>query len=128
VDCPTGYLWLYDREIRGFDVTPILLGTLSVRIEGRPSPGGRCVVTSWHTGKERRRLVAEGALFGEEENLLAVGRAVWIIVDRQVQVGRTWGAAALGDFNLATFRLLVRPAKMPSCAEGSPVRRREFSL
>jgi hypothetical protein len=82
---------LYDRVTRGFDVTPILLGTLSVRIKGRPRPGERCVVTSWHTGKEGRRLVAEGAHFGGEENLLAVGRAVWvwIIVDRQVQLGRT---------------------------------------
>ena len=89
LDCPTGYVCLYDRESGGFNVTPTLLGTLSVRIEGRPRPGERCVVTSWQTGREGRRLIAEGALFGEEDNLLAVGRAVWIIVDRQVQLGRT---------------------------------------
>jgi len=68
---------------------PILTGTLSARIEARPRPGERCVVTSWQTGSEGRRLIAEGALFGEEENLLAVGRAVWIVVDRQVQLGKT---------------------------------------
>jgi hypothetical protein len=28
-------------------------------------------------------------LFGEEENLLAVGRAIWIVVDRQAQLGKT---------------------------------------
>jgi len=46
-------------------------------------------VTSWQTGREGRRLIGEAALFGEEENLLAFGRAVWIVVDRQVQFGRT---------------------------------------
>jgi hypothetical protein len=89
LDCPTGYICQYDRETRKFNALSILLGTLTVRIEGRPRPRERCVVTSWQTGREGRRLIAEGALFGEEENLLAVGRAVWIIVDRQVQLGKT---------------------------------------
>ena len=89
LDCPTGFVCLFDRETRGSNGLQILLGTLSARIEGRPRPGERCVVTSWQTGSEGRRLIAEGALFGEEENLLAVGRAVWIVVDRQVQLGKT---------------------------------------
>jgi hypothetical protein len=89
LDCPTGYVCLYDRETRGFNGLPILLGTLSARIEGRPRPHERCVVTSWQTGGEGRRLIAEAALFGEEDNLLAVGRAVWVVVDRQVQLGKT---------------------------------------
>lgn len=79
----------YDPETGNFNVVPILLGRLSVRIDGRPRPGERCVVTSWKTGIEGRRLIAEAALFGEEENLLAVGRAIWIVVDRQVQLGKT---------------------------------------
>jgi hypothetical protein len=89
LDCPTGYVCQFDRETRGFTGVPILLGTLSARIEGRPRPGERCVVTSWQTGSEGRRLIGEAALFGEEENLLAVGRAIWITVDRQVQLGKT---------------------------------------
>jgi hypothetical protein len=87
LDCPTGYVVQHDPETGGFNILPILLGRLSVRIDGRPRPGEQCVVTSWKTGSEGRRLIAEAALFGEEENLLAVGRAVWIIVDRQVQLG-----------------------------------------
>jgi hypothetical protein len=83
LDCPTGYVSQYDPETGNFN------GRLSVRIEGRPRPGERCVVTSWKTGIEGRRLIAEAALFGEEENLLAVGRAIWIVVDRQVQLGKT---------------------------------------
>jgi hypothetical protein len=89
LDCPTGYVSQYNRETGGFNIMPILLGRFSARIDGRPRPGERCVVTSWQTGSEGRRLIAESALFGEEENLLAVGHAVWIIVDRQVQLGRT---------------------------------------
>ncbi|KRQ15870.1 hypothetical protein [Bradyrhizobium manausense] len=87
LDCPTGYVSQFDSETGSFTVLPILLGRLSVRIDRRPRPGERCVVTSWKIGSEGRRLIAEAALFGEEENLLAVGRAIWIVVDRQVQLG-----------------------------------------
>src|SRR5262249_10669625 len=88
LDCPTGYVCVFDRETGGRSSTPTLLGTLSARIDGRPRPGERCVVTSWQTGREGRRLLAEAALFGEDDNLLAVGRAIWITVDRQVQLGK----------------------------------------
>jgi hypothetical protein len=88
LDCPTGYVCQFDRETRRFTAVPILLGTLSARIEARPRPGERCVVTSWQTGSQGRRLIGEAAIFGEEENLLAVGRAIWITVDRQVQLGK----------------------------------------
>jgi hypothetical protein len=47
------------------------------------------IVTSWQNDSDGRRLIAEAALFGEEENLLAVGCAVWIVVDRQVQFGKS---------------------------------------
>lgn len=89
LDCPTGYVCSYDEKTGGFNGLSILLGRLSIRIEGRPHPGERCVVTSWQTGREGRRLTAEAALFGEEGNVLALGRAVWIVVDRQVQLGNT---------------------------------------
>lgn len=87
LDCPTGYVCSYDRETRRFDGVPTLLGRLTARIDGRPRPGERCVVTSWQTGSEGRRRIAEAALFGEQANLLAVGRAVWVVVGRQVQLG-----------------------------------------
>lgn len=89
LDCPTGYVFFVDPETGGYKSLPILLGRLSVRIDGRPRPGERCVVTAWETGREGRRLLADAALFGEQGNLLAVGRAVWIIVDRGVQLGKT---------------------------------------
>jgi len=89
LDCPTAYVCQFDRETRGFTGVPLLLGTLSACIARRPRPGERCVVTSWQTGSQGRRLFGEAALFGEEQNLLAVGRAIWVKVDRQVQLGKT---------------------------------------
>src|SRR5262245_15114985 len=87
LDCPTGYACSYDRATGHFSGVPILLGRLSARIDGQPHQGERCVVTSWQTGREGRRLFAEAALFGEQGSVLAVARAVWVIVDRQVQLG-----------------------------------------
>jgi hypothetical protein len=86
LDCPSGYVCGYDQKTGGF--VPALLGRLAVRIEGRPRPGEQCVVTAWQTGREGRRLNAETALLGEEGNVLAVGRATWVVVDRQVQLGK----------------------------------------
>jgi hypothetical protein len=88
LDCPTGYASSYDRESGSFDRTPILLGRMSARIETRPRPGERCVVTAWQTGRDGRKRIAEAAVHGEAGTLLAVARATWIAVDRQVQLGR----------------------------------------
>jgi hypothetical protein len=88
LDCPTGYASSYDRESGSFDRTPILLGRMSARIEARPRPGERCVITAWEAGRDGRKRVAEAAAYGEAGRLLAVARATWIAVDRQVQLGR----------------------------------------
>jgi hypothetical protein len=88
LDCPTGYASSHDRESGGFDPTPTLLGRMSARIEMRPRPGERCVITAWEVGRDGRKRVAEAAAYGEAGTLLAVARATWIAVDRQVQLGR----------------------------------------
>lgn len=88
LDCPTGYAAGYDSVRAESDGTPLLLGRMSVRIEARPRPGERCVITSWTTGRDGRKRTAEGAAYGETGTLLAVARATWIAVDRQVQIGR----------------------------------------
>ena len=87
LDCPTGYACSYDRQSGGFDGVPILLGRMSARIEARPRPGERCVITAWETGRDGRKRLAEAAAHGETGTLLAVARATWIAVDRQVQLG-----------------------------------------
>ena len=82
LDCPTGYASSHDRESGSFDRTPILLGRMSARIETRPRPGERCVITAWETGRDGRKRFAEAAAYGEAGTLLAVARATWIAVDR----------------------------------------------
>jgi hypothetical protein len=89
LDCPSGYAASYDRESGGWDRAPILLGRMAARIEARPRPGERCVITAWEIGREGRKRVAEAAAYGEAGALLAVARATWIAVDRQVQLGQT---------------------------------------
>lgn len=89
LDCPTGYASSHDRERGGFDRTPILLGRMSARIEIRPRPGERCIITAWQAGRDGRKRIAEAAAYDEAGTLLAVARATWIAVDRQVQLGCT---------------------------------------
>jgi len=88
LDCPTGYASSVDRESGTFDRTPILLGRMSARIEARPRPGERCVITAWAAGRDGRKRLAGAAAYGEAGTLLAVARATWIAVDREVQLGR----------------------------------------
>jgi hypothetical protein len=88
LDCPTGYATNYRPESGSYERTPILLGRMSARIEARPRPGERCVVTAWEVGRDGRKRLAEAAAHGEAGQLLAVARATWIAVDRNVQLGR----------------------------------------
>ncbi len=88
LDCPTGYAASLDPESGRFEQTPILLGRMSARIEARPRPEERCVITAWATGRDGRKRFAEAAVHGESGALLAAARATWIAVDRQVQLGR----------------------------------------
>jgi hypothetical protein len=87
LDCPTGYASSHDRQSGSFDRTPILLGRMSARIEMRPRPGERCVITAWAAGRDGRKRVAEAAVYGEAGTLLAVAQATWIAVGREVQLG-----------------------------------------
>jgi hypothetical protein len=88
LDCPTGYACSCDKTTGDFDQSPILLGRMSARIDARPRPGERCVITAWETSRDGRKRIAEAAAHGESGALLAVARATWIVVDRQVQLGR----------------------------------------
>lgn len=87
LDCPTGYACSYDKSTGSFDLTPILLGRMAVRIEARPRPGERCVITGWESSRDGRKRIAEAAIHGEAGAFLAVARATWIAVDRKVQLG-----------------------------------------
>lgn len=90
LDCPTGFACNCDQHSGSFDKTPLLLGRMSARIEARPRPGERCVITTWPTSRDGRKRTAEAALHDEAGRLLAVARATWIEVGRAVQLGRPW--------------------------------------
>ncbi len=87
LDCPTGYACNYDPATDGFDKAPLLLGRMSARIEARPRPGERCIITAWPTGRDGRKRTAEAAAHDEAGRLLAVARTTWIEVDRRIQLG-----------------------------------------
>jgi hypothetical protein len=98
LDCPTGYACSYDSASNNFDRIPILLGRMSARIDRRPRPGERCVITAWSTRHDGRKRFAEASAHREDGALLAVARATWIAVDRAVQLGRT-SISHTGDRN-----------------------------
>jgi hypothetical protein len=87
LDCPTGYAAVGAQHLGMTGVETILLGRMSARIDGRPCPGDRCVIAAWPTGRDGRKLFADSALLSSDGRVLAVARATWLVVDRQVQLG-----------------------------------------
>jgi hypothetical protein len=87
LDCPTGYCSVGARHLGLNGDETVLLGRMAARIDRRPRPGDRCVVAAWPTGREGRKLFAESALLSSEQDVLAMARTTWLLVDRQVQLG-----------------------------------------
>ena len=72
IDCPGAFaLEFGTRDI-------LVLGRLAADVLRVPRAGERCVVVGWPLGEEGRKRYAGTALFGEGDELLARGRAVWI--------------------------------------------------
>ena len=82
LDCPTAYAM---ASADGFP--SVLLGRQAVRIDRRPKPADKCVVTAWQTGQEGRKFWSEGALLDSRGETLAVCKATWIEVDSETLVG-----------------------------------------
>jgi hypothetical protein len=88
MDCPSGYAGLGARPLGMSGGETILLGRMAARIDRRPKPGDRCVVVAWPTGRDGRKVFASSALLGANRQILAVAKATWLIVERQVQPGQ----------------------------------------
>jgi hypothetical protein len=88
LDCPTGFAAVSARHLGMSGHEPMLLGRMAAQIDRRPKPGDRCIVAAWPTGRDGRKLFANSALLGTDGETLAVAQATWLIVDRQVQLGR----------------------------------------
>ena len=87
LDCPTGFAAVRAQHFGMTGTETILLGRMSARIERRPSPGDRCIIVAWPTGREGRKLFANSALLSSDGKLLAVARTTWLQVDRKVLLG-----------------------------------------
>jgi hypothetical protein len=72
LDCP-GYF-----GAAAPDYPPALLGRMTADLVGSVAPGERCVVLGWDLGRERRKIFAGTALFGEDGRLVGRARQVWI--------------------------------------------------
>lgn len=82
LDCPTAFAC---GSPRGFPT--ILLGRQTVKIARRPDVGEKCVITAALDGREGRKYRADATLFGADGAAIAACKAVWIEVERTVQLG-----------------------------------------
>ena len=72
LDCPGGFAVIKPAG------KLIVLGELCARIDGRVSPGERCVVAGWEIGREGRKRHAGTAVYSADGEPVAVARATWI--------------------------------------------------
>jgi hypothetical protein len=88
LDCPTGFAGGSARHLGLNGGEAMLLGRMSARIDRRPRPGEACMIVAWPTGREGRKLFADGALLGPKGEVFAVSRTTWLLVDRAVLLGQ----------------------------------------
>ncbi len=74
LDCPGG--WSVDIVGR-----PMVLGTMTARVLGRPRPGAPCVVTGRAVEVAERKARTAASLYGPDGELLATAAHVWVAVD-----------------------------------------------
>ncbi len=74
LDCPGGWS-------AGIAGRPMVLGTMSARIDELPAEGEDCVVMAWPRGSAGRRYESGTAAYGSDGRLLAQAEATWIAVD-----------------------------------------------
>lgn len=91
LDCPSGYAGLGARHLGMSGSETILLGRMSARVDARPKPGDQCAIVAWPVARDGRKLFAGSAVLGSDGATLAVAQATWLMVDRQVQLGRRCG-------------------------------------
>ena len=72
IDCPGAY------ALRGEGRGEPLLARITARADRLPAEGERCVVVGWPLDADGRKRHAGTALFGEEGDVLAVSRQLWI--------------------------------------------------
>ena len=76
LDCPSGLAWMLGDP----PGDPAVLGELAVSIHRRPSVGDHLVVAGWRLEAEGRKRHAGSAVWTDEGDLVATGRAIWIVL------------------------------------------------
>jgi hypothetical protein len=104
LDCPTGFAVAGARHLNMTGAEPILLGRMSVRIETRPNPGDRCIIVTWPTCRDGRKLFAHSTLLSSDGKILAAAHATWLVVDRQVQLGEVGIGEEVAKVRIAGFK------------------------
>ena len=74
LDCPGGWA-------SGIAGRPMVLGTMTARIDGLPTPGAPHVVMARQRGEQGRKHLSGTALYTADGRLLAQAEATWIAVD-----------------------------------------------
>ena len=74
LDCPGGWA-------SGIAGRPMVLGTMTARVDELPSPGAAHVVMAWQRGEQGRKHLSGTALYTADGRLLAQAEATWIAVD-----------------------------------------------
>jgi hypothetical protein len=91
LDCPTGYTALRpDGHGKGKNQS-MLLGRIQVRIERRPPVGAPCLLVTRMIGREGRKITADGILRDTSGETLAIARALWITVDKELLLANRTG-------------------------------------
>jgi hypothetical protein len=78
LDCPGGWgVWKLLTTL--FPGAPyMLLGRFAAEVKALPVAGQNCITIGWPIGNEGRKLFGGSAIFAENGELLAAGRATWI--------------------------------------------------
>ncbi|WP_344193753.1 hypothetical protein [Pedococcus aerophilus] len=74
LDCPGGWA-------SGIAGRPMVLGTMTARVDSLPSVGEPHVVMAWQRGEEGRKHHSGTALYAADGTLLAQAEATWIAID-----------------------------------------------
>ena len=74
LDCPGGWA-------SGIAGRPMVLGTMTARVDELPTPGAPHVVMAWQRGEQGRKHLSGTALYAADGRLLAQAEATWIAVD-----------------------------------------------
>ena len=74
LDCPGGWA-------SGIAGRPMVLGTMTARVDTLPAPGEPHVVMAWQRGEQGRKHFSGTALYAADGALLAQAEATWIAVD-----------------------------------------------